>query len=157
MAEFAGLPGYPVAVVTHPISNNTDVEIRAKAEQIVQQPVAPLHGPLRWRKRTSSRKAWPRHLAWITWRANRSWPTWSRSSNPSTSCSSSTLALLDGQDVGQVVLDRFLELLVRARLRVAVGSPAVELRGVPKANAFHVFVADLDYPLGPQRRERHVL
>jgi sensor domain CHASE-containing protein len=49
MAEFVGLPGYPVAVVAHPISNNTDAEIRAKAEQIVQQAVALLQSPLRFR------------------------------------------------------------------------------------------------------------
>jgi sensor domain CHASE-containing protein len=49
MAEFVGLPGYPVAIVAHPISNNTDAEIRAKAEQIVQQAIALLQSPLRAR------------------------------------------------------------------------------------------------------------
>jgi len=47
MAEFVGLSGYPVAVVAHPISNNTDAEIRAKAAQIVQQVIAVLQSPLR--------------------------------------------------------------------------------------------------------------
>jgi hypothetical protein len=49
MAEFAGLPGYPVAMVAHPISNNTDAEIRTKAEEIVRQAVALLQSPLRAR------------------------------------------------------------------------------------------------------------
>jgi hypothetical protein len=49
MAEFVGLPGYPVAVVSHPISNNTEAEIRTKAEQIVQQSIALLQSPLRAR------------------------------------------------------------------------------------------------------------
>jgi sensor domain CHASE-containing protein len=49
MAEFAGLPGYPVAVVAHPISNNTDQEIQVKAAQIVQQAIALLQSPLRAR------------------------------------------------------------------------------------------------------------
>jgi len=49
LAEFVGLPGYPVAIVAHPISNNTDAEIRAKAEQIVQQAIALLQSPLRAR------------------------------------------------------------------------------------------------------------
>jgi sensor domain CHASE-containing protein len=49
MAEFVGLPDYPVTVVAHPISNNTDAEIRAKAEQIVSQAVASLQSPLRRR------------------------------------------------------------------------------------------------------------
>jgi hypothetical protein len=40
MADFAGLPGYPVACIAHPISNNTPAEIQAKAEEIVGQIVA---------------------------------------------------------------------------------------------------------------------
>ena len=47
MAEFVGLPDYPVAIVAHPISNNTDAQIRAKAAQIVQQAIAVLQSPLR--------------------------------------------------------------------------------------------------------------
>ena len=39
MAEFAGLPGYPLVVIDHPIADNTDAQLRAKAEQIVQQSV----------------------------------------------------------------------------------------------------------------------
>ena len=35
MAQFMGLTDYPVAVVAHPISNNTDNEIRAKAAEVV--------------------------------------------------------------------------------------------------------------------------
>src|SRR6266508_4468778 len=41
------------------------------------------------------------------------------------------------QDVGEVELDRLLELLVRARLGVAVGAPADELGGVPEPDALH--------------------
>ena len=39
MADFAGLPGYPLVVIQHPIADNTEVQLRAKAEQIVQQSV----------------------------------------------------------------------------------------------------------------------
>jgi hypothetical protein len=39
MAEFAGLPGYPMVVIDHPIADNTGRQLRAKAEQIVQQSV----------------------------------------------------------------------------------------------------------------------
>jgi hypothetical protein len=49
MADFAGLPDYPVACIAHPISNNTEEEIRAKAEEIVNQAVAILQSPLRAR------------------------------------------------------------------------------------------------------------
>jgi hypothetical protein len=49
MAEFVGLPDYPVAVIAHPISNNTEAEIRAKAEEIARQAVALLQSPLRTR------------------------------------------------------------------------------------------------------------
>ncbi len=40
MAEVCGLPGYPFAVVPHPISSNTDAELRAKAEDALRQCVA---------------------------------------------------------------------------------------------------------------------
>jgi NifU-like domain len=39
MADFAGLPGYPMVVIHHPIADNTDQQLSAKAEQIVQQSV----------------------------------------------------------------------------------------------------------------------
>ena len=39
MADFAGLPGYPMVVIQHPIADNTDQQLGAKAEQIVQQSV----------------------------------------------------------------------------------------------------------------------
>jgi hypothetical protein len=61
--------------------------------------------------------------------------------------------VLDGQDVGEVVLDRFFELFVRTRPRVAVRSPAVELSRVAEADALHVLVANLDHALRAQRRE----
>jgi hypothetical protein len=47
MADFAGLPGYPVACIAHPISNNTEQEIRAKAEEVVRQALAILQSPRR--------------------------------------------------------------------------------------------------------------
>ena len=37
MAEFVGMPRYPVAIIPHPISDNTEQEIRAKAEAVVRQ------------------------------------------------------------------------------------------------------------------------
>jgi hypothetical protein len=40
MAEFLGLMNYPVVVVEHPLSNNTDAELRAKAELTTMQAVA---------------------------------------------------------------------------------------------------------------------
>ena len=40
MAEVCGLPTYPFAVIPHPISSNTDAELRAKAEDAVRQCVA---------------------------------------------------------------------------------------------------------------------
>jgi Fe-S cluster biogenesis protein NfuA len=39
MADFAGLPGYPMVVIQHPIADNTNQQLGAKAEQIVQQAV----------------------------------------------------------------------------------------------------------------------
>jgi hypothetical protein len=47
MARFAGLPEYPVASVPHPISNNSESEVRAKAEAAVRQAVAILQSPSR--------------------------------------------------------------------------------------------------------------
>jgi Fe-S cluster biogenesis protein NfuA len=40
MAEFDGLPDYPFVVIAHPISDNTDAQLHAKAEEIVRQAVA---------------------------------------------------------------------------------------------------------------------
>ena len=47
MAEFLGLPGYPFVTIPHPISNNTDEEIDAKAEDAARQCVALLESPRR--------------------------------------------------------------------------------------------------------------
>jgi hypothetical protein len=47
MADLAGLPGYPVVRIAHPISNNTDEEMRAKAEEVVRQVAAILLSPRR--------------------------------------------------------------------------------------------------------------
>ena len=49
MANFLGLADYPVVSIAHPISNNTDAQIRAKAEEIVQQAVVSLQSRLRAR------------------------------------------------------------------------------------------------------------
>ena len=40
MAQVSGRPGFPFAVIPHPISNNDDTVLRAKAEAAVQQCVA---------------------------------------------------------------------------------------------------------------------
>jgi hypothetical protein len=40
MAEVSGMPGFPFAVIAHPIANNDDEVIRAKAEEAVQQCIA---------------------------------------------------------------------------------------------------------------------
>jgi hypothetical protein len=40
MAQVSGRPGFPFAVIAHPISNNDDTVLRAKAEAAVQQCVA---------------------------------------------------------------------------------------------------------------------
>lgn len=37
MSELNGLPGYPFAVIGHPIANNTDAVLRQKAELVVGQ------------------------------------------------------------------------------------------------------------------------
>ncbi|HEX2174257.1 MAG TPA: hypothetical protein VHL09_17630 [Dehalococcoidia bacterium] len=39
MAKASGMPDYPFVVIPHPISNNPDAEIRAKAEEAVRQGV----------------------------------------------------------------------------------------------------------------------
>ena len=33
MAELNGMPGYPFAVIAHPIADNADAELRAKADR----------------------------------------------------------------------------------------------------------------------------
>jgi hypothetical protein len=35
VAEVNGLPDYPYVVIAHPIANNTDDELRAKAEAVI--------------------------------------------------------------------------------------------------------------------------
>src|SRR6266705_2642987 len=61
------------------------------------------------------------------------------------------------EDVGEVELDRFVELFVGARAGVTVGAPADELGGVPEPGAFHVVVADLHDAFRAQRSEGQVL
>jgi hypothetical protein len=45
MAQVSGRPGFPFAIIPHPISNNDDTVLRAKAEAAVQQCVAILLQP----------------------------------------------------------------------------------------------------------------
>src|SRR4030095_4388381 len=66
-------------------------------------------------------------------------------------------SLLQPEDLSEVEVHRLLELLVRARARLPVRTPAPEPRGVPEAGALHVVVADLNHALRPQRHEREVL
>jgi hypothetical protein len=40
VAELNGLPGYPFAVIGHPIANDGDEDLRAKAEAVVGRIVA---------------------------------------------------------------------------------------------------------------------
>jgi hypothetical protein len=40
MAEVSGMPGFAFAVIAHPISNNPDTILRAKAEAAVEQCMA---------------------------------------------------------------------------------------------------------------------
>ena len=35
VAQVNGLPGYPFAVIQHPVANNDDATLRAKAEAVV--------------------------------------------------------------------------------------------------------------------------
>jgi hypothetical protein len=49
MANFLGLADYPVVSISHPISNNTEQEVRAKAEEVVLQAIHILQSPLRAR------------------------------------------------------------------------------------------------------------
>ena len=41
VGEMNGLPGYPYAVIQHPVANNDDAMLRAKAEEAVKQ-IVPL-------------------------------------------------------------------------------------------------------------------
>lgn len=45
MAQVSGRPGFPCAVIPHPISHNDDAELRAKAASAVRQCVAILTQP----------------------------------------------------------------------------------------------------------------
>jgi hypothetical protein len=45
MAQMSGMPGFPFAVIPHPISHNNDAELRAKAASAMQQCVAILTQP----------------------------------------------------------------------------------------------------------------
>ena len=47
VAQGFGRPGFPFAVIPHPISHNDDAELRAKAALAVQQCVAILTQPSR--------------------------------------------------------------------------------------------------------------
>ena len=47
MAAFSGLKDYPVACIGHPISHNTEAEVRIKADAIIEQALAILRNPLR--------------------------------------------------------------------------------------------------------------
>src|SRR5919201_4410865 len=60
-------------------------------------------------------------------------------------------------DVVQSEIDRLLKLLVRARPRVSVRTPANKLSRVPEPVTLHVVVAHLDYALWPKWHEREVL
>ena len=37
VGDLNGLPGYPFAVIQHPVANNDDTVLRAKAEEAVKQ------------------------------------------------------------------------------------------------------------------------
>jgi hypothetical protein len=45
MARVSGMPDFPFAVIPHPISNNDDATLRAKAAEAVQQCVVILVQP----------------------------------------------------------------------------------------------------------------
>src|SRR3954452_10498830 len=66
-------------------------------------------------------------------------------------------ASVDTENPSEVVAHRLLQLLIAARLGVAVGAPPAELCGVSEPPTLHVVVGDLEDALGPQGREREVL
>jgi hypothetical protein len=45
MAAVTGMPGYPFVVIAHPIANNDDAVLRAKAQEAVQQCLTILQAP----------------------------------------------------------------------------------------------------------------
>jgi hypothetical protein len=70
---------------------------------------------------------------------------------------SSLSRTVGAEDLGEIEADRLLELLERARARLAIGPPPDELRRVAEPIPLHVVVPDLDDPLGSERDEREVL
>src|SRR3712207_1780703 len=62
-----------------------------------------------------------------------------------------------GEDLGQVVANGHVELVIRALLGALVGAPPEELAGVTKPTTFELVVLDLDDQLRPQRNPREVL
>jgi hypothetical protein len=40
VAEVNGIPDYPYVVIAHPIANNSDAELRAKAEAVIDRVIA---------------------------------------------------------------------------------------------------------------------
>ena len=47
MADFLGLADYPFVTIPHPLSNNSEQEVEAKAEEAVRQCIALLQNPRR--------------------------------------------------------------------------------------------------------------
>jgi len=45
MAEVSGMPGYPFVIIAHPIANNNDDLLHAKAQEVVQQCLTILQAP----------------------------------------------------------------------------------------------------------------
>jgi hypothetical protein len=62
-----------------------------------------------------------------------------------------------GNDVVELEGRRLFKLGVGAWSGFSIGAPAIELGGVAEPVTFHVVVADLDHPLGPQRHEGEIL
>src|SRR5262245_60881920 len=61
------------------------------------------------------------------------------------------------EDLREVVADDLLELVIGARLRGAIGTPALELRGVPQPRPLHVVVTNLDHEYGVDRDPGQIL
>jgi hypothetical protein len=55
MADCLGLPDYPFVTIPHPLSDNTEQEVDAKAEAAVRQCIALLQHPERARRPASTR------------------------------------------------------------------------------------------------------
>src|SRR4030095_6651984 len=81
----------------------------------------------------------------------------SHARDPSTPERSVITRTCDAEDLGEVEAHGLLELLERARARIAVGAPPDELARVPEPVPLHVVVPDLDDALGAQRDEGQVL